>query len=54
MYKRGVTIYPGKGAKEDTFRMSILGNLYKDDILYATGILKDYLRKAAKIKTLIY
>jgi 2-aminoethylphosphonate-pyruvate transaminase len=54
MYKHGVTIYPGKGAKEETFRMSILGNLYKDDILYAAGILEDYLRKVAKIKTIIY
>jgi 2-aminoethylphosphonate-pyruvate transaminase len=54
MYERGVTIYPGKGAKEETFRMSILGNLYKRDIQYAVNLLNDYLKNAAKIETLLY
>jgi len=32
LYKRGFTIYPGKLQKENTFRLSILGDLYEDDI----------------------
>jgi len=32
LYERGFTIYPGKGAKKSTFRLSILGDLYKIDI----------------------
>jgi 2-aminoethylphosphonate-pyruvate transaminase len=54
MYERGVTIYPGKGAKEKTFRLSVLGNLYSKDIMHAMGILRDYLRDVAKIEKLIY
>jgi 2-aminoethylphosphonate-pyruvate transaminase len=54
MYERGVTIYPGKGAKEKTFRLSVLGNLYPKDILYAMNVLKDYLKDVAKIEKLIY
>lgn len=29
---KGFTIYPGKGAKESTFRLSVLGDLYPEDI----------------------
>jgi 2-aminoethylphosphonate-pyruvate transaminase len=54
MYERGVTIYPGKGAKEKTFRLSVLGNLYPKDIMDAMGILGDYLKNVAKIEKLIY
>ena len=54
MYERGVTIYPGKGAKEKTFRLSVLGNLYQDDIQHAMGILHDYLKNVAKIDQLVY
>jgi 2-aminoethylphosphonate-pyruvate transaminase len=54
MYERGVTIYPGKGAKEKTFRLSVLGNLYPKDIVYAMDILRDYLKNVAKIEKLIY
>lgn len=32
LYERGYTIYPGKGAKEKTFRLSVLGDLYEEDI----------------------
>lgn len=32
LYQRGFTIYPGKGAREATFRLSILGDLFKEDI----------------------
>ena len=44
MYERGFTIYPGKGAKEATFRLAILGDLYREDIENAVRTLKDYLR----------
>ena len=54
MYQRGVTIYPGKGAKEKTFRLSVLGNLYTADILYAMEVLRGYLENVAKIDKLIY
>ena len=54
MYERGITIYPGKGAKEKTFRLSVLGNLYPKDIMYAMNVLRDYLKDVAKIKNLIY
>lgn len=54
MYERGVTIYPGKGAKEKTFRLSVLGNLYSDDIKYAMNILRDYLKDVARIDKLTY
>lgn len=54
MYEHGVTIYPGKGAKEKTFRLSVLGNLYPDDIMYAMDILRAYLKDVGKIEKLIY
>ena len=54
MYERGVTIYPGKGAKEKTFRLSVLGNLYPKDIMYAMDILRGYLKDVAKIEQLMY
>jgi 2-aminoethylphosphonate-pyruvate transaminase len=54
MYERGVTIYPGKGAKEKTFRLSVLGNLYPEDIMQAMDVLRDYLKNIAKIEKLIY
>ena len=53
MYERGITIYPGKGAKEKTFRLSVLGNLFPEDIKYAMNILQDYLKNVAKIEKLI-
>lgn len=46
LFARGFTIYPGKGAKEATFRLSILGDLHEEDI---TGFLKclgQYMRHA--------
>ncbi len=53
MYERGFTIYPGKGAKESTFRLSVLGDLYKEDIMLATEALENYLRSAG-IKSIQY
>jgi 2-aminoethylphosphonate aminotransferase len=43
LYKRGYTIYPGKGAKEATFRLSILGDLYEKDITDFLSELRSYL-----------
>lgn len=43
LYKKGYTIYPGKGAKEATFRLSVLGDLYKKDIENFLTELKNYL-----------
>jgi aspartate aminotransferase-like enzyme len=54
MYEHGVTIYPGKGAKEKTFRLSVLGNLYPEDIRYGMNVLRDYLKNVAKIEKLTY
>lgn len=45
LYERGFTIYPGKGAKKDTFRLSILGDLYKDDILNFLKVLEAYVKE---------
>lgn len=44
MYERGFTIYPGKGAKEATFRLAVLGDLYKQDIEDALSALGGYLK----------
>lgn len=46
MYERGFTIYPGKGAKEATFRLAVLGDLYKEDIESTLRTLGEYLREA--------
>jgi len=43
LYQRGFTIYPGKGAKEATFRLSVLGDLHKNDIISFLKELKSYL-----------
>jgi 2-aminoethylphosphonate-pyruvate transaminase len=42
LYERGFTIYPGKGARKETFRLSVLGDLYKEDIVSFLKALKDY------------
>ncbi|MFZ1808893.1 MAG: 2-aminoethylphosphonate--pyruvate transaminase [Cyclobacteriaceae bacterium] len=43
LYERGFTIYPGKGAKEATFRLSVLGDLHKKDIEDFLQCLEEYL-----------
>lgn len=43
LYERGFTIYPGKGAKKNTFRIANMGQLYKEDIEKFLKTLKDYL-----------
>ena len=50
LYQRGFTIYPGKGAKEATFRLSILGDISKKDIEAFLKELKGYLLQAGVIK----
>ena len=47
LYERGFTIYPGKGAKKDSFRLSILGDLYKEDITNFLTVLKQYVNENA-------
>ena len=49
LYQKGFTIYPGKGAKEATFRLSVLGDLYKNDIENFLSELKGYLLSARVI-----
>ena len=43
LYKRGFTIYPGKGATQNTFRLSNMGAITKHDITKFLGYLKEYL-----------
>lgn len=43
LYARGYTIYPGKGAKEATFRLSVLGDITEKDIEGFLKELKGYL-----------
>lgn len=45
LYERGFTIYPGKGAKLNTFRIANMGQLYKEDIEKFLLLLKEYLSK---------
>ncbi len=49
LYQRGYTIYPGKGAKAATFRLSVLGDLYKKDIENFLVELRGYLQHAGVI-----
>jgi aspartate aminotransferase-like enzyme len=49
LYERGFTIYPGKGAKEATFRLSILGDLTRKDIEAFLIELKGYLLEVGVI-----
>jgi 2-aminoethylphosphonate aminotransferase len=53
LYQRNYTIYPGKGAKEATFRLSILGDLHINDIEGFLTTLNEYLAQAG-IKNLVY
>lgn len=46
LYERGFTIYPGKGAREATFRLSIIGDLNKADIEAFLAALKAYVSEA--------
>ncbi len=50
---KGFTIYPGKGAKESTFRLSILGDLYLDDVKAFLQEMKNF-QKINDIEVLEY
>jgi 2-aminoethylphosphonate-pyruvate transaminase len=43
LYARGFTIYPGKGAKQDTFRLATMGALTNADIEQFLVCLREYL-----------
>jgi 2-aminoethylphosphonate aminotransferase len=45
LFEHGYTIYPGKGARESTFRLSVLGDLHPEDITGFLGALKEYVRQ---------
>lgn len=45
LYERGFTIYPGKGAKVNTFRLSNIGQIYVEDIKRFLVALEEYLLK---------
>ena len=53
LYQRNYTIYPGKGAREATFRLSVLGDLHKIDIEGFLTTLNDYLKQTGIVK-LVY
>ena len=44
LYNRGFTIYPGKGAKKSTFRLSVLGDLHTQDITSFLDVFGEYTR----------
>ncbi|MBM3296209.1 MAG: 2-aminoethylphosphonate--pyruvate transaminase [Candidatus Aminicenantes bacterium] len=41
-YRRGVTIYPGKAAKKDTFRVANIGAIDYRDMRVFNGLMKEY------------
>jgi len=43
LYKRGFTIYPGKGAKQNTFRLANMGQINKKDIVDFLDCLEAYI-----------
>jgi 2-aminoethylphosphonate-pyruvate transaminase len=45
LYKRGFTIYPGKGAMQSTFRLANMGAITKHDITKLLGHLEEYVVK---------
>jgi 2-aminoethylphosphonate-pyruvate transaminase len=44
LYNKGFTIYPGKGAKFNTFRISNIGQIYIEDIENLLKAIEDYLK----------
>ena len=46
LYERGYTIYPGKGAAKETFRLAILGDLTPTDIESFLAELANYVNQA--------
>jgi 2-aminoethylphosphonate-pyruvate transaminase len=45
LYERGFTIYPGKGAKKNTFRLAVMGDIDKEDIDRFLDCLKAYTKQ---------
>lgn len=43
MYERGLTIYPGKGAKQSSFRLANLGDLSPKDISFFLELMKQFI-----------
>ena len=41
--ERGYAIYPGKLTDKDTFRIGTIGEIYEEDILQLTEIMKAYM-----------
>jgi 2-aminoethylphosphonate-pyruvate transaminase len=48
LFKQGFTIYPGKGAKQNTFRIANMGEIYEEDIIRFLKCLGNYI----KLKTI--
>lgn len=46
LYARDVTIYPGVIPESATFRVSVIGDLYKEDIEYALTQMREYFQKS--------
>ncbi len=44
LFERGFTIYPGKGAKQNTFRIANMGEIYKEDIENFLVCLEAYIK----------
>jgi len=44
LYERGFTIYPGKGAKQNSFRLANMGEIYKEDIKKFLVCLEAYIK----------
>ena len=42
--EQGFTIYPGKGAKQNTFRLANMGEIYKEDIVRFLKCLEDFIK----------
>jgi 2-aminoethylphosphonate-pyruvate transaminase len=45
LHARGFTIYPGKGAKKNTFRIANIGAINREDIEHFLPVLQQYLRE---------
>ncbi len=44
--ERGYAIYPGKVTEADTFRIGNIGEIYKEDILKVSALIKEFLEQA--------
>ena len=46
--ERGYAIYPGKVTEADTFRIGNIGEIYREDILKVSELLKEFLEKSSE------